>query len=187
MHSAAVCSCLSRRSNCPSLVPVLFRDVEGGAKLIRDSLSSYLQDFGTKLVNDPDKQKNPIEYVEALFELRRKYKNITEKAFTTKKSAAAAAADPAAASTKSGSEKVDKEDKAFDTGESDAAPPAPRALSPCQPVSASISPRATDAVLLCHSGKLGVRQIREQKPPVARAFVAVLGPPAQEWAEGPFG
>ena len=82
----------------------LFREVQGGAELIRREMSAYLVAHGTELVHEPAKQKEPLEYVRALLALRAKFKVITTKALC---------------SHGEGGGAYDKVDKSFDSAVSD--------------------------------------------------------------------
>ena len=59
----------------------LFRDIDGGANLMCEYMGKHLCEFGSKLVLDPENDKDPIAFTEALLDLKRKYSIITNEAF----------------------------------------------------------------------------------------------------------
>ncbi|KAH6822407.1 cullin 3 [Perilla frutescens var. hirtella] len=59
----------------------LFRRVSNGLSTIRDVMTSHIRDTGKQLVTDPEKSKNPVEFVECLLEKRDKYDKIISLAF----------------------------------------------------------------------------------------------------------
>jgi cullin 3 len=62
----------------------LFREVKGGAELIKVSMAEYLVKFGTELVQAPEKQKAPLEYIKSLLELKEKFDMILREALSSK-------------------------------------------------------------------------------------------------------
>ncbi|XP_047972459.1 cullin-3A-like [Salvia hispanica] len=63
----------------------LFRRVSDGLSTIRDVMTSHIRDTGKQLVTDPEKSKNPVEFVETLLEKRDKYDKIISSAFSNDK------------------------------------------------------------------------------------------------------
>ncbi|KAL0372453.1 UNVERIFIED_CONTAM: Cullin-3A [Sesamum calycinum] len=63
----------------------LFRRVPNGLSTIRDVMTSHIRDTGKQLVTDPEKSKNPVEFVESLLEKRDKYDKIISLAFSNDK------------------------------------------------------------------------------------------------------
>ncbi|KAL1569813.1 Cullin-3A [Salvia divinorum] len=63
----------------------LFRRVSDGLSTIRDVMTSHIRDTGKQLVTDPEKSKNPVEFVETLLEKRDKYDKIIISAFSNDK------------------------------------------------------------------------------------------------------
>ncbi|KAL0336350.1 UNVERIFIED_CONTAM: Cullin-3A [Sesamum radiatum] len=63
----------------------LFRRVPDGLSTIRDVMTSHIRDTGKQLVTDPEKSKNPVEFVETLLEKRDKYDKIISLAFSNDK------------------------------------------------------------------------------------------------------
>ncbi|KAL0358075.1 UNVERIFIED_CONTAM: Cullin-3A [Sesamum calycinum] len=63
----------------------LFRRVPDGLSTIRDVMTSHIRDTGKQLVTDPEKSKNPVEFVETLLEKRDKYDKIISLAFINDK------------------------------------------------------------------------------------------------------
>ena len=51
----------------------LFKRVKGGHKLMRDTLIRHLKDIGKAMVLDPEKLKDPIEFMNSLLDLKLKY------------------------------------------------------------------------------------------------------------------
>jgi cullin 3 len=62
----------------------LFREVQGGAELIKSSMAAYLVSFGTELVQAPEKQKAPLEFIRCLLELKAKFDVILKEALSSK-------------------------------------------------------------------------------------------------------
>ncbi|KAL0358076.1 UNVERIFIED_CONTAM: Cullin-3A [Sesamum calycinum] len=60
----------------------LFRRVPDGLSTIRDVMTSHIRDTGKQLVTDPEKSKNPVEFVDTLLEKRDKYDRIISLAFS---------------------------------------------------------------------------------------------------------
>ncbi|KAL0364026.1 UNVERIFIED_CONTAM: Cullin-3A [Sesamum angustifolium] len=63
----------------------LFRRVPDGLSTIRDVMTSHIRDTGKQLVTDPEKSKNPVEFVDTLLEKRDKYDRIISLAFSNDK------------------------------------------------------------------------------------------------------
>lgn len=68
------CEDLSRMYN-------LFKRVDGGLALIRTIMSDHIKETGRQIVQDPEKSKDPVEFVQKLLETRDKYENIIAAAF----------------------------------------------------------------------------------------------------------
>lgn len=56
----------------------LFRRVDGGAELMRQSLGDHLRETGRQLVLDPERTKDPVEFVERLLAEKEKYDRIVQ-------------------------------------------------------------------------------------------------------------
>jgi len=63
----------------------LFRRVPTGLATIRDVMTSHLRDTGKQLVTDPEKLKDPVEFVQHLLDMKDKYDEIISKAFSNDK------------------------------------------------------------------------------------------------------
>ncbi|KAI3467361.1 hypothetical protein Pfo_024024 [Paulownia fortunei] len=63
----------------------LFRRVPNGLSTIRDVMTSHIRDTGKQLVTDPEKSKNPVEFVDTLLGKRDKYDKIISLAFSNDK------------------------------------------------------------------------------------------------------
>ncbi|GER49512.1 cullin family protein [Striga asiatica] len=59
----------------------LFRRVPDGLSAIRDVMTSHIRETGKQLVNDPEKSKNPVDFVETLLKKRDKYDRVINDAF----------------------------------------------------------------------------------------------------------
>ena len=64
---------------------LLFRHVQDGLMLLRTAMGDNLREIGKALVLDPERGKDPVEYVKSLLILKEKYDNITRTAFTNDK------------------------------------------------------------------------------------------------------
>eukprot|EP00878_Enallax_costatus_P014463 GHUV01015127.1.p1 GENE.GHUV01015127.1~~GHUV01015127.1.p1 ORF type:complete len:678 (+),score=256.68 GHUV01015127.1:760-2793(+) len=64
----------------------LFKRVDDGLSLLKTVMGSHIKEQGKTLVNDPEKTKDPVEYVQALLEMRDKYENTISRAFNDDKS-----------------------------------------------------------------------------------------------------
>ena len=51
----------------------LFRRVEGGLDLMRSVLGEHIKDTGRALINDPERTKDPVDFVHKLLEEKDKY------------------------------------------------------------------------------------------------------------------
>lgn len=51
----------------------LFRRVEGGLDLMRSVLGDHIKDTGRALINDPERTKDPVDFVHKLLEEKDKY------------------------------------------------------------------------------------------------------------------
>ncbi|KAL8137752.1 hypothetical protein V2J09_003753 [Rumex salicifolius] len=63
----------------------LFRRVANGLSTIRDVMTSHIRDIGKHLVTDPEKVKDPVEFVQHLLNERDQYDNIITSAFNNDK------------------------------------------------------------------------------------------------------
>jgi len=63
----------------------LFKRVDGGLNLVRTMLGEHIKSQGKALVLDPEKGKDPVEYVQRLLEERDKYENVIVRAFADDK------------------------------------------------------------------------------------------------------
>ena len=64
----------------------LFRRVaNGGLLIVRDVMTSYIRDTGKQLVTDPERLKDPVEFVQRLLDLKDKYDKIISLAFNNDK------------------------------------------------------------------------------------------------------
>ena len=59
----------------------LFSKVEGGLDLVKDTMAEYVKACGKQLVEDPERTKDPVKYVNGLLELREKYEKVIKRAF----------------------------------------------------------------------------------------------------------
>ncbi|WIA11985.1 hypothetical protein OEZ85_012066 [Tetradesmus obliquus] len=64
----------------------LFKRVEEGLGLLRSVMGSHVKEEGRALVNDPEKTKDPVEYVRVLLAMRDKYEATISRAFGDDKS-----------------------------------------------------------------------------------------------------
>lgn len=51
----------------------LFRRVEGGLDLMRQMLGDHIKDTGRALINDPERTKDPVDFVHKLLQEKEKY------------------------------------------------------------------------------------------------------------------
>lgn len=63
----------------------LFRRVDGGALLIRTVMGDYVKEIGKQLVQDPEKSKEPVDFVQNLLDERDKYDRIVTQSFSDDK------------------------------------------------------------------------------------------------------
>ncbi|KAH7436226.1 hypothetical protein KP509_05G009200 [Ceratopteris richardii] len=63
----------------------LFKRVSGGLGLVRDVMTSHLRETGRQLVTDPEKLKDPVEFVQRLLDEKDKYDKIITTAFINDK------------------------------------------------------------------------------------------------------
>ncbi|KAK1308577.1 Cullin-3A [Acorus calamus] len=63
----------------------LFNRVPGGLSAIKDVMTSYLRETGKQLVTDPEKSKDPVEFVQRLLDQKDKYDKIISLAFSNDK------------------------------------------------------------------------------------------------------
>lgn len=63
----------------------LLKRVEGGAALMRSVMSDFAKETGKQLVQDPEKTKEPVEYVQRLLDERDKYDRILVQSLTDDK------------------------------------------------------------------------------------------------------
>ncbi|CAL9240045.1 unnamed protein product [Arabidopsis halleri] len=63
----------------------LFRRVANGLVTVRDVVTLHLREMGKQLVTDPEKSKDPVEFVQRLLDERDKYDKIINMAFNNDK------------------------------------------------------------------------------------------------------
>ncbi|XP_010512017.1 PREDICTED: cullin-3B isoform X2 [Camelina sativa] len=63
----------------------LFRRVSNGLVTVRDVMTLHLREMGKQLVTDPEKSKDPVEFVQRLLDERDKYDKIINLAFSNDK------------------------------------------------------------------------------------------------------
>lgn len=63
----------------------LFRRVPAGLPTIRDVMTTHLRETGKQLVTDPEKLKDPVEFVQCLLDEKDKYDKIISEAFNNDK------------------------------------------------------------------------------------------------------
>ncbi len=63
----------------------LFRRVPTGLQTIRDLMTSHLQDTGRQLVLDPERLKDPVEFVQRLLDEKDKYDKVIQLSFSNDK------------------------------------------------------------------------------------------------------
>ncbi|KAE8682398.1 Cullin-3 [Hibiscus syriacus] len=63
----------------------LFCRVPNGLVLVRDVMTSYIRDTGKQLVTDPERLKDPVDFVQHLLDLKDKYDKIINLAFSNDK------------------------------------------------------------------------------------------------------
>ncbi|XP_019157137.1 PREDICTED: cullin-3A-like [Ipomoea nil] len=63
----------------------LFRRVSNGLSLIRDVMTSHIREVGKQLVTDPEKLKDPIDFVQRLLDEKDKYDKVISKSFNSDK------------------------------------------------------------------------------------------------------
>ncbi|PSC70166.1 cullin 3 [Micractinium conductrix] len=68
----------------------LFRRVDGGLDLLRQTMGDHLKETGKALVMDPERQKEPSEWVQRLLQEKEKYDELISKAFSSDKTFVAA-------------------------------------------------------------------------------------------------
>ncbi|KAJ4746042.1 Cullin family protein [Rhynchospora pubera] len=59
----------------------LFKRVPSGLNLIKDVMASHLKETGKQLVTDPDRLKDPVDFIQRLLDMREKYNEIITKSF----------------------------------------------------------------------------------------------------------
>ncbi|CAD7698288.1 unnamed protein product [Ostreobium quekettii] len=59
----------------------LFGQVQGGLELVKEVMANYVKDTGRQLVQDPERSKDPVGFVQGLLDLREKYELIIKQAF----------------------------------------------------------------------------------------------------------
>ncbi|XP_065048598.1 cullin-3B-like [Musa acuminata AAA Group] len=64
----------------------LFRRVPDGLLTVRDVMTSHLRETGKQLVSDPERLKDPVDFVQHLLDEKDKYDKIISKAFNNDKS-----------------------------------------------------------------------------------------------------
>ncbi|XVF58253.1 hypothetical protein PTKIN_Ptkin07bG0049700 [Pterospermum kingtungense] len=63
----------------------LFLRVSNGLVLLRDVMTSYIHDTGKQLVSDPERLKDPVDFVQRLLDLKDKHDKIITSAFRNDK------------------------------------------------------------------------------------------------------
>ncbi|KXZ56311.1 hypothetical protein GPECTOR_1g274 [Gonium pectorale] len=63
----------------------LMRRVDNGLATVRNMLCEHVKEVGRALVTDPERTKDPVEYVQALLDMRDKYEKIVTQAFSDDK------------------------------------------------------------------------------------------------------
>jgi len=63
----------------------LFSRVTGGLSKIREVMTSYVKDYGKQLVTDPERLKDPVEFVQRLSDVKDKFNKIIDLAFSNDK------------------------------------------------------------------------------------------------------
>jgi len=63
----------------------LFCRVTSGLSQIREVMTSYIRDYGKQLVTDPERLKNPVEFVQRLLDEKDKFNMIINLAFSNDK------------------------------------------------------------------------------------------------------
>ncbi|KAJ7537211.1 hypothetical protein O6H91_12G102700 [Diphasiastrum complanatum] len=63
----------------------LFRRVSTGLSTIRDVMSAHLRETGKQLVTDPERQKDPVDFVQRLLDEKDKYDKIISSSFNNDK------------------------------------------------------------------------------------------------------
>ena len=64
-----------------ALVYRLYSRVEGGLGIVKEMMARIVEEEGKALVADPEKEKDPTEYVEGLLRMKDKYGGIVDAAF----------------------------------------------------------------------------------------------------------
>ncbi|KAG2714319.1 hypothetical protein I3760_03G021400 [Carya illinoinensis] len=59
----------------------LFRRVPTGLSIVRDVMTSYIRDTGKQLVTDPERLRDPVDFVQRMLDLKDKYDEIITLAF----------------------------------------------------------------------------------------------------------
>ncbi|GKB31515.1 cullin-3A-like protein [Tanacetum coccineum] len=59
----------------------LFRRVPNGLTVIRDAMTSHLREFGSQLMCDPERLKNPLDFIQCLLDEKDKHDKIINVAF----------------------------------------------------------------------------------------------------------
>ncbi|XP_021746484.1 cullin-3A [Chenopodium quinoa] len=63
----------------------LFRRVDNGLSTVRDVMTSHIREVGKQLVTDPERVKDPVEFVQRLLDEKDKYDKIISSAFNNDK------------------------------------------------------------------------------------------------------
>lgn len=64
---------------------MLFKRVDNGLSAVRTMMGEHIKESGRALVQDPEKSKDPVEFVQALLDMRDKYERIIVQAFSDDK------------------------------------------------------------------------------------------------------
>ncbi|KEH24997.1 cullin 3B [Medicago truncatula] len=64
----------------------MFRRVPSGLTIIKDVMTSFIRDTGKQLIMDPERLKDPVDFVQRLLDLKDKYDKVITTAFANDKS-----------------------------------------------------------------------------------------------------
>mmetsp|Transcript_2907 Transcript_2907/g.8201 ORF Transcript_2907/g.8201 Transcript_2907/m.8201 type:complete len:480 (-) Transcript_2907:633-2072(-) len=77
--------CLLQDDKCEDLsrMYILFRreHVKDGLKVVREMMGTHVKETGKQVVLDPERQKDPVEFVQRLLDLKDKYDTIIKRSF----------------------------------------------------------------------------------------------------------
>eukprot|EP00850_Spirogloea_muscicola_P000165 SM000001S04567 [mRNA] locus=s1:981996:985237:- [translate_table: standard] len=72
-NSGLVSMLLDDKTDDLARMYTLFRRVPGGLQIVRDVMAGHLRETGRQLMTDPDRAKDPVEFVQRLLEEKDKY------------------------------------------------------------------------------------------------------------------